>query len=295
MIHFGELRSAFAEKPSPQGWAKIVEALDQAQAGELEQVRPYINAHLERWPASLLEAPLDWLARAKGGEDVPQLSLAKRLDASLLLPQELAALAKRKLLDGLIILSARDCGLQTQDLKYWLSALEHVRPQTLDLSDNYLRDDALRLLAKRPVASGLRELVLERHALGESGFQILANSPNLRGLERLALSQDIVEVDQARALVSATHLPALRSLSLRGVSFHYNAFQSFCVDGELTQQLEALDLSGAQLQWGEAFILGKQALPLLKTLSLSRLRFGEDDYYGYLRRASTNEGPSKMP
>lgn len=216
MRYFGDLRSVFANAPSPQGWARIVTLLDQAPADELRQVIPYINAHLKRWPSATLDAPLDWLARAADGEDIPQLMLAKTLDVSLLLPHELVEVAKRGLLDGLVVLSARGCGLQTEDLAQWLEAIAHIRPHTLDLSDNYLRDDAIRLLTKSPVASSLRALVLERHALGVRGFQLLANSPKLRGLERLVLSQGSIDADQALAIASADHLPALRALLARG-------------------------------------------------------------------------------
>lgn len=165
MRHFGDLRSIFAAKPSAQGWASLVALIDQAAVEQTRELVPYMLTHLERWPAPLLDAPLDWISRAIDGEPVPQLRLIKTFEASLLSPHELTELTAQGMLDGVTHLSLRGCELTAEGLQRWLEAADQLRPHTLDLSELRLSDKALRALIEHPMACELKALTMERHAL----------------------------------------------------------------------------------------------------------------------------------
>lgn len=269
MRHFGDLRSIFAAKPSAQGWARIVALIDQAAVEQTRELIPYMLTHLERWPATLLEAPLDWISRAIDGEPVPQLRLIKTFEASLLSPHELIELTARGLLDGVERLSLRGCELTAQDIQRWLDVAQELRPQALDLSELRLSDTALRALVEHPMADALKTLTIERHALSVRGVQYLANSPSLRGLEQLGLGHALLDHDQASELSHAVHLPALKTLSLSGVKFGAYAPAKLFQGGALMKQLEHLDLSGASMPWHNYVDLTTRELPQLKSLNLS--------------------------
>ena len=269
MIDFGEVRSLAHQPPSAQAWAELSALLEQAPQAQARQLLlPYLSRQLERWPDALLEAPLEWLARALSGHEVPLLALARTLDAELLTPQELIELAQRGLLDGLRALRVQAHGPRVATLHEVLKAAPALRLHTLELRGP-LPEDALRGLVAHPTAPRLRTLSVQGAALGLRVAQRLGHSPALRGLERLTLRDAQLDAPMAQALAKAAHLPNLRALSLSGSSFAPGAMRELLSCGELTTRLSELDLSHITLETPSELDLSTARRDALRVLELS--------------------------
>lgn len=276
MIHFGDLRSVLKSAPSPQGWARIVAILDQAPADEVRELIPYLRGHLEAWPASMLQAPHDWIWRATSGEVVHQLRLIKALDASGLSPHQLIKLIANYRLDALRILSIEDAA-KAQELDLWLEAVSGLKLSALSLG-KHLSDNALMCLLAHPISSGLSALSISQHALTAQGFALLGSAPSLRGLAQLSLRDGELDQAQADALAQASALTSLRALSLASTTFDQGALSALIERGELLAQVHALELSQLRFSsWSAPVELAGRPLPTLRSLDLSGLRF--DQHY----------------
>ena len=76
---FGDLRSAAQRPPGPDAWRGLCHLAQRFESDTFhERALPYLKAHLDRWPDALRCAPRSWIRRVASGEDVPQLSIARR-------------------------------------------------------------------------------------------------------------------------------------------------------------------------------------------------------------------------
>lgn len=93
---------------------------------------------------------------------------------------------------------------------HWLSRLRH-----LDLSNNFVRDQGVKLLAQAPFLSELHSLNLSSAAVGDHGLQALACSPHLKNLRELYLCDNRISSAGVRALADAPLADRLDVLHLR--------------------------------------------------------------------------------
>ncbi|HUR55317.1 MAG TPA: TIGR02996 domain-containing protein [Gemmataceae bacterium] len=133
--------------------------------------------------------------------------------------------------------------------------------RTLDVSNNYLRDDGLARLCASPWARGLSWLSVARNYLTDDGLKAFAASarfPNLRSLhlsynspESLeedgdgALPQEVLGDNGLIALAGSSALPNLRVLAVSGTLATHAAVEALLNGPHWT--LSGLGLSGCQL------------------------------------------------
>ncbi len=100
-----------------------------------------------------------------------------------------------------------------------LEALSHchwlLRMRHLDLSNNFVRDQGVRILAQSPFLAELRSLNLSSAALGDGGVHALTESLFLKNLRELYLCDNRIGPAGARALASAAIADQLDVLHLR--------------------------------------------------------------------------------
>lgn len=77
---FGELRSAAHGSPDAAGWAAVCRAVEPYlphPEAFTEVALPYMTRALAAWPASVREAPVEWIKQAVRGKPAPWLALAR--------------------------------------------------------------------------------------------------------------------------------------------------------------------------------------------------------------------------
>lgn len=89
------------------------------------------------------------------------------------------------------------------------------RVSFLDLSNNHLRDQGVRLLAESPNIGNLEGLNLSSVGVGDVGARALAASPHLVGLRELYLCDNRITRAGVRALAESPLVQQLEVLSLR--------------------------------------------------------------------------------
>lgn len=94
----------------------------------------------------------------------------------------------------------------------WFMRLRH-----LDLSNNFVRDQGVQLLAESPFLAELHSLNLSSAALSDAGVQALANSPFLTNLRELYLCDNRIGAAGIRALA---HSPLAGQLDLLHLRFN---------------------------------------------------------------------------
>lgn len=92
----------------------------------------------------------------------------------------------------------------------WLARLRH-----LDLSNNFVRDQGVKLLTQTPFLSDLHSLNLSSAALGDAGVRALTASPYLTHLRELYLSDNRIGSAGARDLALSPLAAQLQLLHLR--------------------------------------------------------------------------------
>ena len=115
---------------------------------------------------------------------------------------------------------------------HWLLRLRH-----LDLSNNFVRDQGVKLLAQSPFLSELHSLNLSSAAIGDQGVRALARSPYLKNLRELYLCDNRVGPAAVRDLVASPLADQLDLLHLR-----FNM-----IDGESAMLLK--DTFGDRAHW----------------------------------------------
>ena len=93
---------------------------------------------------------------------------------------------------------------------HWLLRLRH-----LDLSNNFVRDQGVKLLAQSPFLSELHSLNLSSAAVGDAGLRALAYSPYLKNLRELYLCDNRISPAGVRELASTPLADQLDLLHLR--------------------------------------------------------------------------------
>jgi uncharacterized protein (TIGR02996 family) len=93
---------------------------------------------------------------------------------------------------------------------HWLLRLRH-----LDLSNNFIRDQGVKLLAQSPFLSELHSLNLSSAAVGDSGLKALACSPYLKNLRELYLCDNRISRAGIRELAATPLTDQLDLLHLR--------------------------------------------------------------------------------
>lgn len=90
-----------------------------------------------------------------------------------------------------------------------------ARVTYLDLSNNHLRDQGVRLLAQSPYLTNVEGLNLSSTAVGDAGLRALAACPSLRNLRELFLCDNRITRSGLRALAGSPLMNRLETLSLR--------------------------------------------------------------------------------
>ncbi|MCI0637625.1 MAG: TIGR02996 domain-containing protein [Gemmataceae bacterium] len=89
------------------------------------------------------------------------------------------------------------------------------RAAYLDLSNNHVRDQGARLLARSPHMAHVRGLNLSSSGIGDSGLKALATSPHLCALRELYLCDNRITTSGVRALAQSALAEHLQLLHLR--------------------------------------------------------------------------------
>lgn len=131
----------------------------------------------------------------------------------------------------------------------WAHALTY-----LDLSRNYLTDDALRMIAGCDTLAHLRTLHLNYNspyhlegaeyteAVTDAGLRALADSPHLRNLRVLSISGTRITASGIEAILNSPHF-RLTGLSVANCQLRRDAMEVIAASPR-TARLEVLDLSG---------------------------------------------------
>lgn len=279
MFDYGELRSILARKPSEQAWEALTSLLGDATQLQLQdQLLPYLEQPLKRWPTQLRVAPLAWLDRAISGEPCVQLKLVRRLNASLLSADELISITRRGCFDGLEGFELGQLVLFPDAFEAWLEAAQGWRLRDLALGGRHITDEQVKLLSQHPMSEGLERLELNAYALSERGVRCLGCSPTLRGLRALVMRRGTLSTAACHALASAAHLPQLRELELSHSNIGYQGIASLLKDASWSKTLETLTLAGSALAPGDTLKLKPKQFEKLTRLSLSRARVAASSY-----------------
>lgn len=165
-------------------------------------------------------------------------------------------------------LSLSNAQLKLEDLRTLVkqSSIRHI--ETLDLSRNNLRDEAIELLSQASFT--LANLNLDDNFIQNRGAQIIA-SRWLGSLKSLSLSQNPISEVGIRTL--AEHLPkTLLQLELAGVS----GLDVSALSRQLPKELRKLNLARNQITSREIQVLSERLPPNLYELNLEGSIFGPD-------------------
>ena len=152
-------------------------------------------------------------------------------------------------------LSARAC--EIADVAC-LEAAQGPAIVRLDLSDNELRGEGARAIARAPRLAALEALALETCELGPDAVGALVEAPCWRTLRTLDLSKNAVGVDGLLAFAEAPRPPHLHTLRLADADLHADA-GGILASIEWLPALLAIDLSRNDL--------GGRAVPVVKRLA----------------------------
>lgn len=278
---FGDLRSLLHGEPSAQAWLGLCHLIEQIieRQTPAEQVIPYAQAALSRWPQHLRVLSGEELRRWAGGQAVPALSLIKRVE----LKDEPV-----EVIQGLV-----------RHAELLPCAVE------LRLISQSMRDLSLIALIKSLRAAGrLSELWIDyggQALIAELGQGLRAQGLGLMPLEQAQLRHaNLFEP----SLWDMAQIPGLRTLRVLSSQLQESGDR---VEVALSPSLEELDLSGTKLNARRLELLGESlgTASALRRLKLSFIKSSAEALGGLLRveraRALThlslalNElGPSSM-
>jgi len=248
------------------------------------------NAH----PESLAGAPSDW----------PRFSRLRTLDLSenSLITETVAAFAHSELMGQLESLRLADCELDPQSAEY-LSSAAWPRLRRLDLANNYLGREGVRLLLDGiwlesleeldlsyneidpatayqlqniPPQSALRSLNLSSNLIGNVGLEEIAQVEGWESLSKLNLNDNGLTPSGINSLMRATWWPQLTSLSLAVNQLGDESIQALCRKSQQSR-LQVLNLTGVGLGDDGVALLGRaRVFPELVTLKLLDNAFTAD-------------------
>ena len=156
----------------------------------------------------------------------------------------------------------------------------------LDLDDNYLRTEGVRMLCEAPWADGLTWLSLSRNYLDDVSLQVLAQSGRFRHLNTLHLSHNNLDLDEAegdaithlgvRSLVESASFANLRILTLANTGIADRSVEAIL--NEASWRLSGLGIASCALRADTArMIATSPRLARLNWLDLSNNRLLGDD------------------
>lgn len=238
-IEFGELRSLLQRPPNEELWRVLTSVLRLMELGDPttfeEQIFPYVERALERWPDDLRVMTQHWFELANQGKlppRCPQLvrtlttPLYQHSDAIIHTFLEHPALEhvthiqighlQRPRALAALLTSPRSRSLHTISIgsmvwHYDQTAMEEglvglreplmARPRAFRCSYASINDDLLRALAAQPLFEQLEHLDLSNsHGFSPDGISALLCSPHLRHLRTLKLESCQLDASAARAI-----------------------------------------------------------------------------------------------
>lgn len=213
---FGELRSLLHGAPSASGWRAICELVQSWPSDDVQgaqQAIHYALDHLRRWPDALRVVPRAWLDAALLGQPPAYLPLATHLDAPYygLSARDLSVLAASGALDHWRVIRLAHSPLRAEGA--WVLASAPCELVGLDLSYCSLGDAGAAQLARARRWDGLRELSLDRNDLGPDGLEALMLASFIPSLESLSLASNWL-TDACAAQLSTPRLRSLHTLNL---------------------------------------------------------------------------------
>ncbi len=151
----------------------------------------------------------------------------------------------------------------------------------LDLDDNYLRTEGVRMLCEAPWADGLTWLSLSRNYLDDVSLQVLAQSGRFRHLNTLHLSHNNLDLDETegeaithlgvRSLVESACFAKLRILTLANTGIADRSVEAIL--NEASWRLSGLGIASCALRADTArMIAASPRLARLNWLDLSNNR-----------------------
>ena len=153
--------------------------------------------------------------------------------------------------------------------------------RVLDLDDNYLRTEGVRMLCEAPWADGLTWLSLSRNYLDDVSLQVLAQSGRFPHLNTLHLSHNNLDLDETegeaithmgvRSLVESASLAKLRILTLANTGIAARSVEAIL--NEAPWRLSGLGIASCALRADTArMIATSPRLARLNWLDLSNNR-----------------------
>lgn len=185
---FGELRSLMHQRPCADSWTALCDLIDAWPTADMaRRARPYIDAHITRWPDKLRRAPSHWVRAIARGASPPGMRWVKTARLTARARCEPSALAR---------------------------ALGPTPLQALAIEDHLPGPDILKLSSFEPFQK-LERLELRGVGLGDRELaQVIEHSlPSLEHLDVSANDISLVAISSARTL-----LPALESLTLHHIN-----------------------------------------------------------------------------
>lgn len=148
--------------------------------------------------------------------------------------------------------------------------------RVLDLDDNYLRTEGVRMLCEAPWADGLTWLSLSRNYLDDVSLQVLAQSGRFPHLSTLHLSHNNLDLDKitqvgVRSLVESGQFANLRILTLANTGITDRSVEAILT--EAPWRLSGLGIASCQLRADTARMIAvSPRLDRLNWLDLSNNR-----------------------
>ena len=212
---FGDVRSLMQGPAQAQTWRALTLALDGAkEEGLQQQLLPYLESALRRWPDELRLLPERWISAALSGQAPPWLSLGRSLKTRELNAQALQLVASHEGLAHLSALHLQGCELTPSGLAALMDGPAGRGLKTLYVAHSVLDDASVEALCAVEGLSRLKTLDLRYNRIRDDGAAAIARAPALTRLEHLDLRHNLIGLAGATALLEAD-MPALKTLALQ--------------------------------------------------------------------------------
>lgn len=266
---FGEIRSLLHREGTAASWGELCALIDLCDQRELEeQILPYAQAHIGRWPEHTRIAPRRWSDRLEKGLPVERLALASKLelfasrstlrsnqteDNQPTHPQLEGLLANRppklRLLE--LSINGRLGTKHVSALAGETELLEQLR--VLRIEKSQLGDQTVEWLAHHESLEQLEALHLPHNRIGRSGIELLCESQSLPSMHTLRLDHNNPGPLGAEALLRAPWREQLQHFGIGGAPLDARGGElgwesiSMLAEAGFFNQMRSLILSGNQL------------------------------------------------
>lgn len=204
------------QSASPQLWKALCDALLHMDEQQLrQQILPYVESYLRRWPAEICQAPQSWLERALMGLPTPQLRLARQLKTKDLNAQEIEQLIGCADLHQIQAVYLQNSALSPQLIEALLKAPWSEGLETLYIAHSHIRDEEIEAICELEQLSKLKVLDLRYNRIYDKGAQLLSECAHLKRLELLDLRYNQIGAIGAAKLANSAKLGALKKLDLQ--------------------------------------------------------------------------------